>query len=251
MSTPNFPCAAWITRIKENEGSTTYVVFILWAGVGIMPAGITLETKQNSVPFTSYSSSHHSGLTAHSKWTGTSLTATQLPYKNKSPEKTSEEKAKRQGTNTSLFLAKYIFFLLAEKTPSCTHCLRQAGTTLLSTLTHTIRLHLLLSRAVLLFDEDLLTLGDCTILRCLTGYRAFHPQVSVSDSSPACAARCRTPPWAPQGPCAAPAGTGGCSGQGRERSAPGAAGSRWRKVDGAAHRPRWNTVLLTALLLLH
>lgn len=52
MSTPNFPYVAWITCIKQ--GSTTCVIFILRAGVRIVPAETSLETKQNPVPFTSY-----------------------------------------------------------------------------------------------------------------------------------------------------------------------------------------------------
>lgn len=53
MSAPNFPCAAWITQIKQSKASTTCVVFIFWAGVRTVPAESSLETKQNPVPFTS------------------------------------------------------------------------------------------------------------------------------------------------------------------------------------------------------
>ena len=45
MSTPNFPCASWITHIKQSKACTTSAAFILWAGVRIAPAESSLETK--------------------------------------------------------------------------------------------------------------------------------------------------------------------------------------------------------------
>lgn len=100
------------------------------------------------------------------------------------------QKGREQTSHSSL--QKDIFFLQAEKPPSCPHCQSEAGTTFISTLMHTASLHLLLSRAaLLLFDEDLFTLEDCMMLRCLIGCRAFHLQVSVLNSSPA---RCVSTP---------------------------------------------------------
>lgn len=128
--------------------------------------------------------------------------------------------------------------------------------TFLSMLIHTISLHLLLSRAVfLLFDEDLLTLGDCMILRytMILGYRAFCLQISVFNFSPAYAglilhhamSSAGTIPDSSRHRGTLRALSRDRSAQPREQLAP---------ADGKSivlHRDPGETVLLIALFLLH
>lgn len=209
MSSSSFSCAAWITGIKQSEASTTCVVFILWAGVRIVPADTSLETKQNPVPCTS----HHPWITAHSKWAGASLTAIQLSYKNKSPEKTSEEEPKRQGTNISLFLAKDIFFLLAEKTPSCIYYQRQAGTTFLKhTEIHiTVSVHLPLKQGCSAFWWGLIYFGRLYDTKMSNRIQSLSPAGQCARFQPSlCSSMSqRQPePRRHRGMLRAPAGTG-------------------------------------------
>lgn len=96
--------------------------------------------------------------------------AIQASYENKSFEKTSENKLEGQCTYISFFLAKAVFFILAEKTSNNAHYARQ---------TEHADPHKKFALAskkgcFTLFDQEQFTLGDCMIPRRLIGSRAFH-----------------------------------------------------------------------------